>query len=91
MCISPNMQLHFFSPDLQYCGKDCNALANVVGVDMNLVPILTSKKVVGISKLTLSDLSCIMALLSDDVAGQFIEWVQSAGIKLGSNQKFEPR
>jgi hypothetical protein len=59
-------------------GEDCKALAVTVGVGMNLVPILASQKKAGIWTLAKSDISRIMALLSDDGgAGRVLKWIQS--------------
>ena len=51
------------------------ALVVILGVGMNLVPILATRKA-RIGTLFLSDLAHIMAFLSDDWAGQCLEWIQ---------------
>jgi hypothetical protein len=74
------MIYHLLHPPhtLQYFGEDCKALASAIGVGMNLVPILASQKKAGIWTLAKSDISRIMALLSDDGgAGQILKWIQS--------------
>ncbi len=59
----------------QYFREDCKALAVTIGVGMNLVPILAdSNTKARIGTLFLSDLAHIMALLSDDGAGQVLEF-----------------
>ncbi len=73
---------------MQYFGKDCRALAVILGVRMNLVPILVTTKA-QIGTLFLSDLSHIMAFLSDDWAGRFLEWIQSK--RIFSEKRFQPR
>ncbi len=85
------MRRHLFrlSPNVQYCGEDCEALASTVGVGMNLVPILASNKKAGIGTLFLSDLEHIMALLSDDSARRLLEWIRTTS-RL-SDRNFEPR
>ncbi len=75
--------------NVQYCGKDCEALAVTVGVGMNLVPILASNKKARIGTLFLSDLERIMALLSDHTVRRLLEWIQSEVTFSDSN--FEPR
>ncbi len=79
-------------PDLQYAGKDCQALAVCLGVGMNLVPILSSKDdrkmstskhsktTLSLSSLTKPHLAIIMVLLSDSGTRRVLEWVQSAGL-----------
>ena len=51
------------------------ALVVILGVGMNLVPILATRKA-RIGTLFLSDLAHIMAFLSDDGAGRCLEWIQ---------------
>jgi hypothetical protein len=51
------------------------ALVVILGVGMNLVPILATRKA-RIGTLFLSDLAHIMAFLSDDWAGRCLEWIQ---------------
>ena len=60
---------------IQYFGEDCMALVVILGVGMNLVPILATRKA-RIGTLFLSDLAHIMAFLSDDWAGRCLEWIQ---------------
>ena len=69
------------SKDLQYFGRNCRALATTIGGLDSKKPltIWTSKKRLEIWLLTKSDLLRIMDLLSD-VAGQFLENIQRAGI-----------
>jgi hypothetical protein len=69
-----NISLVSLSP--KYFGEDCRALVVILGVGMNLVPILLTPKA-RIGTLFLSDLAHIMAFLSDDWAGRFFEWIQS--------------
>jgi hypothetical protein len=82
---------------IQYFGEDCKALAVTVGFGENLAPILASKKMARIGTLFLSDLNCIMALLSNDRAMRLIEWIQSAvsfsdeSISNFLERSFEPR
>jgi hypothetical protein len=65
----------------QYFGKDCQALAVTVGglASNKKLRIYTSKEKLEIWSLTKSDLSCIMAFLSDNAMGRVLEWFQSAG------------
>jgi hypothetical protein len=79
------------SPDLQYFGKDCHALAATVGglASKKKIRIWTSKKKLEIWSLTKSDLSHIMAFLSD-AAGQFLEWISRVDPGDGKIS-FEPR
>ena len=72
------------------------ALAVILGVGMNLVPILGTRKA-RIGTLFLSDLAHIMAFLSDDWAGQCLEWIQIQSNRVVTKSKgkrqeiFEPR
>ena len=74
------------------------ALVVILGVGMNLVPILATTKA-RIGTLFLSDLAHIMAFLSDDGTGRLLEWIQSAGSFTFSDESvtqwtkngFEPR
>jgi hypothetical protein len=75
---------------VQYCGKDCEALAVIVGVGMNLVPILASNKKARIGTLFWSDLERIMALLSDDIVRRLLEWIHSE-VTFSYDSSFEPR
>jgi hypothetical protein len=52
------------------------ALVVILGVGMNLVPILATRKA-RIRTLFLSDLAHIMAFLSDDWAGRCLAWIQT--------------
>jgi hypothetical protein len=81
-------RLFRLSPNLQYYGQDCEALAVAVGVGMNLVPISNKKGRIG--TLFLSDLKRIMALLSDDGTRRLLEWVQSV-VSLFDTRSFKPR
>ena len=66
------------------------ALVVILGVGMNLVPILATRKA-RIGTLFLSDLAYIMAFLSDG-AGQFLEWIPSAGrFDQPGEKQFVPR
>ncbi len=73
---------------IQYFGEDCRALVVILGVGMNLVPILVTTKA-RIGTLFLSDLAHIMAFLSDDWEGRFLEWIQSK--RISSETGFQPR
>ncbi len=82
---NPNTNVMNF---IQYFGEDCMALVVILGVGMNLVPIVATRKA-RIGTLFLSDLAHIMAFLSDDGAGRCLEWIQIQS-KCG-NVAFEPR
>jgi hypothetical protein len=88
------MGYHLFRlpPNVQYYGRDCEALAVTVGVGMNsnLDAILASNKKARIGTLALRDLKIIMVLLSLDGARRLLEWIQLNFIN-ESNLPFEPR
>jgi hypothetical protein len=85
---------------LQYFGKDCQALAVTIGglASNKKLEIWTSKKKLEIWSLTKSDLSGVMAFLSDDVTGRVLQWFQSVEsfsdesvVKPWGEERFEPR
>jgi hypothetical protein len=73
MSVSNDITFVSLSPYLQYFGEDCRALAVTLGVGMNLVPILVTKKA-RIGTLCRSDFSRVLDFLSQDES-----WLQRRG------------
>jgi hypothetical protein len=74
--VSNDISFVSLSPYLQHFGEDCRALVVILGVGMNLVPILVTNNGI-FGALDYSVLAHIMEFLSDDWAGRLLERIQN--------------